>query len=276
METMLRFVFPTLVVSALFGQQATELFEKAPPPIDEALRARITKFYQAHVDGKFRQAEAIAAEDSKDIFYSSDKSRYYSFEIVKVSYSDNFTKATALVSCDSDFHAAGRRIRVKIPLTSLWKYENGDWWWYASPRSNEVQTPFGVLRPGQGTDSLSSPIPDVQKAAQQIVTKLHANKQEVELSSYQPATEEVIIPNDLQGPVRLSIEHEPLAGFEAKLDRQEVSEHELARLRLSMQPKDKAPKPTVIVKVRVEPTGQIIPIKVTFAVPPELQKLVPK
>ena len=273
---MLSFVFPLLLVSALFGQQASELFEKAPPQIDAALRARIAKFYQAHVDGKFRQAEAIAAEDSKDIYYSSDKSRYYSFEIVKISYSDNFTKATALVSCDSDFHAAGRRMRVKIPLTSLWKYENGDWWWYAVPRRDEVQTPFGVMHPGQGTDSLSAPIPDVNKAAQEILTKIRANKQEVELSSYQPATEEVVISNDLQGPVKLSLEYEPLPGFEAKLDRQEVSEHELARLRLTMQPKDKAAKPTMIVKVRVEPTGQIIPIKVTFAVPPEVQKLLPK
>ena len=81
----------------LFGQAATDLFQKAPPAVDEALRARISKFFQAHIDGKFRQAEVLVAEDSKDFFYSANKPKYLGFEIKEIAYSENFTKAKATV-----------------------------------------------------------------------------------------------------------------------------------------------------------------------------------
>jgi len=51
---------PVLLTAALWGQQAQELLEKAPPEVDDALRARVTKFYQAMVDGKFRAAYDLA------------------------------------------------------------------------------------------------------------------------------------------------------------------------------------------------------------------------
>ena len=51
----------------------TDIFEKAPPEVDNALRERVSKFFQAHVDGKFRLAEEVIAEDSKDFFYNMEK-----------------------------------------------------------------------------------------------------------------------------------------------------------------------------------------------------------
>ncbi|MBM3775494.1 MAG: hypothetical protein FJW37_10065, partial [Acidobacteria bacterium] len=48
------------------AQAPSDLFEKAPPEIDRALRERAARFYQAHVDGQFRKAEALIVEDSKD------------------------------------------------------------------------------------------------------------------------------------------------------------------------------------------------------------------
>ena len=74
----------------------TDVFEKAPPDVDNALRERVAKFFQAHIEGKFRQAEAVIAEDSKDFYYNMEKQRYLGFEIVRINYSENFTKAAAL------------------------------------------------------------------------------------------------------------------------------------------------------------------------------------
>src|SRR5215472_8240570 len=37
--------------------------ETAPPEIDQALRARVTQFYSAHVTGKWRDAFAVVADD---------------------------------------------------------------------------------------------------------------------------------------------------------------------------------------------------------------------
>ncbi|MGC8794691.1 MAG: hypothetical protein ACP5U2_15005, partial [Bryobacteraceae bacterium] len=135
------------------AQTAAELFEKAPPEVDQALRERVKFFYQCHVEGKFRQADQVVAEDSKDAFFAAEKPRYRGFEIVRIVYSDNFTRARVVVAVDTDFMAPGiGRIPVKAPLTSLWKLENGQWWWYVD-RNAGKQTPFGPMRAGEGGSS---------------------------------------------------------------------------------------------------------------------------
>src|SRR5438067_7758827 len=85
------------LVSCLSAQPPADLFHKAPPAVDEALRARISKFFQLHVEGKFRQAESLVAEDSKDFFYSANKPKYLGYEIRDIAYTDDFTKAKAVV-----------------------------------------------------------------------------------------------------------------------------------------------------------------------------------
>ena len=64
----------SLVTAA--AQDPADLFRKAPPEVDDALRQRVTAFYQAHVDGKFRAADQFVAEDSKDAFFEAPKRRY--------------------------------------------------------------------------------------------------------------------------------------------------------------------------------------------------------
>src|ERR1700682_756304 len=81
------------------GQDNSDLFEKAPPPIDEALRARVTQFYQAFTSGKFREAYPLVAEDSQDAFFAASKDTLKSCEILRIRYSDNFTKADVVEAC---------------------------------------------------------------------------------------------------------------------------------------------------------------------------------
>src|SRR5207248_340652 len=92
-----RAFFLVILSSCLSAQPAADLFHKAPPAVDDALRARISKFFQYHVDGKFRQAEALVADDSKDFFYSANKPKYMGFEIKDIIYTDDFSKAKAVV-----------------------------------------------------------------------------------------------------------------------------------------------------------------------------------
>ena len=56
------------------GQTSAPPAEAPPPEVDQALRARISEFYQDHVDGKFRQAEALVAAETKDSFYGAKPS----------------------------------------------------------------------------------------------------------------------------------------------------------------------------------------------------------
>src|SRR5579885_1559929 len=75
------------------AQDSSELFDKAPPPIDEALRARVHDFYQAHVSGKFREAFKLVADDSADVFFAAAKQQYKECDTARINYSENFTKA---------------------------------------------------------------------------------------------------------------------------------------------------------------------------------------
>src|SRR6266849_1458884 len=67
-----------------FSQDSSDLFEKAPPPIDEALRARVDKFYQSYVTGKFREAFALVAEDSQDAYFAAPKPQFKKCETIRI------------------------------------------------------------------------------------------------------------------------------------------------------------------------------------------------
>jgi hypothetical protein len=80
----------------------------------------------------------------------------------------------------------------------------------------------------------------------------------------------------MPGQVNLRLEYNGFPGFEAKLEREALQANESVKLLLRIEPRDKSPKPALTVNVRVEPLNQVIPIRVTFAVPPEVEKALPR
>src|SRR6185295_13071044 len=150
--------FPVIVAAAclpLFAQLVPPPVKPAPPEVDQALRARIGQFYQAYVDGKFRVAEQLVAEDSRDFFFEIEKQKILSFEKSEITYSDNFTKARVLTILPMEVRNARLgRITVRPPATSFWKLEKGVWWWYHFTET-VVDTPFGksVMRDEKEPDA---------------------------------------------------------------------------------------------------------------------------
>src|SRR4051812_10671921 len=103
-----------LAVFSAWGQDNP--FNRPPKDVDEALRARILAFFQYHVTGEYRKAEALVAEDTQDYFYDHNKPKYLSVEILRVDYSDNFTKAKAVVLCEQRLQGPGFGNQVfKVP-----------------------------------------------------------------------------------------------------------------------------------------------------------------
>src|SRR5579862_8034538 len=87
-----------LTVAAACQSQTPKEAPLPPADVDRALRARVEEFFQYHVTGEFRKAEALVAEDTKDLFYNRNKPRYLKFvNIDHINYNDDFTKATAIV-----------------------------------------------------------------------------------------------------------------------------------------------------------------------------------
>src|SRR5579863_7304979 len=132
-------------VAVCFAQAPKEE-PKPPADVDKALRTRVEEFFQDHVTGEYRKAEALVAEDSKDLFYNHNKPRYIKYVgIDHVTYSDNFTKAYAVVMVVSPEMIAGwGSDPAALPIPSTWKIDNGKWCWYVEPEQF-LRTPFGNI-----------------------------------------------------------------------------------------------------------------------------------
>lgn len=147
-KPMVRFSLFLVCAAACLAQTPKTPKEPPKPPadVDQALRARVQEFFQYHVTGEFRKAEALVAEDTKDLYYNRDKPRYLKFiEIARIDYNPDFTKATATVMVVTPQMIPGWEGGAPtIPIPSTWKIENGKWCWYLEPEAF-LRTPFGSI-----------------------------------------------------------------------------------------------------------------------------------
>jgi len=254
------------------AQDPAELFEKAPPDIDEALRARIRQFYQYHVEGKFRAADALVAEDSKDAFFNADKPRCSAFDITRINYADNFTRAQALVVCDTEvFMMMVGKMPVKMPLMSLWKRIGGEWFWYVESRVGEdIDSPFGVHKAGAGADAPSSGarVPAQMVSIEQIHSMVKADRQEVRFDAASAGEEQVKVSNAMPGGVTLSVEASTAPGMSLEFDRTNLGMNESAVLTIRYQPTGERTPDVINANIVVMPTNQVIPLAIRFTQPP--------
>jgi hypothetical protein len=254
-----------LLGSCLGAQNTGSFFDKAPPDVEEALRARITAFYQAHVDKKFRQADEYVAADTKDFYYEANKPAYLAFEIGKITYSDNFTKAKAVVSCKIRFPIPGfDDAPVMAPVPSTWKVENGQWYWYVDQKAGRA-TPFGVMPPAAGAAPAGG-FPSLTSApsVEMLQKSVQADKNEVQLSARKSSSDLVTISNKMPGNIWLQVDAPKTPGLEITLDRGELKTGEEAKITFHSEPQEKPVTRVAQVRVTVLPTNQVIPITVAI------------
>jgi hypothetical protein len=256
-----------IMACAVFGQNPGELFSKAPPDIDEALRSRITNFYQAHVEGKYRAADQMVAEDSKDIFFAAEKQHCRAFQIMKITYAENFTRAVVLTTCDTEVVVVmAGRIPVKMPLRSLWKTIDGQWFWYADPVvDKETVTPFGLHKPSTTPEQPAGPATFPGPVSLGSVSSMvQPDRQSVDFDPAKAATERVVLKSAMPGSVALSVQTPIIAGLEVKLDPTSIGPGESAVLSIHFEPATGLKLLSGVVSVLVEPTMQHIPIQIRF------------
>ena len=270
----------------LFAQG--DLFEKAPPEIDGPLRERVAAFYQAHVDGKFREAEKyVAAGDSQESFYQMQKQRFDSCKTLRVRYEPGHNEAIVTESCKGKWSIQGNVLNSEMAMSTTWKRVDGNWFWHLKP-AERAPSPFGNdfvynsgEKPGGGAPGpdyvLGAGLPkDMSQAAQALMQSVTTDKLEVRLKSHEPSSDVVTLENKMTGNVTLMVASEgAAAGFTATLDKAVLKPGEKALLRLEMKPRDRSPKPGGTVLVTVEPLGKVIGIPVTFSIAPETDKLLP-
>jgi hypothetical protein len=260
-----------LLPALAFGQGFGGIFDKAPPEVEQALRARVDHFYQAHKESKWRRADEVVHESAKDTFFGAEKVAFRDYKVVSITWDEGYKKARVVVDIDTDFFFPGfGKMAVNRPLASSWMIDAGQWWWYVL-QTDDKHGPFG-MRPTDGSGERPSldKVWDANAVTpDQIRKSVRADKNEVTLASHEPSHAEVTIRSVFPGPVTLRLDAIDYPGMTVKLDKTKLEKDQEARLTFDFKPWSKAKKNDFRAQVNVEPIGMIIPIEVRFAYPPQ-------
>ncbi|HXJ38599.1 MAG TPA: hypothetical protein VNH18_04930 [Bryobacteraceae bacterium] len=251
---------------AVFGQNPADLFTKAPPEMDEALRSRISKFYQTQVDGHPRQSEQYVAEDSKDYFFEMRKPRILAYEIREIDYADNFTKATVITFAQLYVKFPGfDKKPLSMPVKTLWKVVDGQWYWYIDPETIN-DTPFGKSSSPGPPAAAGGKIPDISQGPnpESLYKQVRADKQNVRLKSGEASSDHVTISSRLPGVVTLRLQANNIPGVEIKLDHTQLKPGESATLAFHAEPRPGVSRSPFTAVVVVAPINLAIPIHAAF------------
>ncbi len=241
-------------------------FNRPPAGVDEALRARILEFYKLEQEGRFRQAEGLVCEESRDRYYDMEKRRWTSVDLIQTLYEDNFTKARATMALGTTMNTFSGPLPVKAPLTSLWHLEKGTWCRYIpEPSRDGVASPFGIMRPGPPGDKPQSPIvgaPPVPQDPRQLEELVRLSRSGVTLPA-EGGSETVEILNGMPGRIELRMACPELAGLTCELSSNTVARQGKAMLTLKYSGGQAPPAP-VEVRLLVEPLGAWKHVRVQF------------
>ncbi len=255
-----------LFLPAAFGQKPADLFTKAPPDVDEALRSRVSKFYQAQVDGHPRQSEQYIAEDSKDYFFEMRKPRILSFEIRQIDYAENFTKASVVTVAQMymKFPGFGNK-PLPMPVRTLWKIVDGQWWWYIDPETVN-DTPFGKSSSSGPSTGQGGSLPDISQgpSPESLYKGVRADKQSVRFKIGEASSDQVTISSRLPGVVTLHLQANAIPGVEIKMDRTQLKPGESATVSFHSEPRTGASRAPFTAVVVVAPINLAIPIHAAF------------
>jgi hypothetical protein len=287
---MLKFGLILAAGSMVWAQQPGDLFDKAPPPIDEALRARVDQFYHAYMAGKFREAYPLVAEDSQDAFLESTKDTYKSCETVKIRYSENFTRASVVEACKGEWHWHGQVIPTQFPLTSNWRVIDGKWFWsYVKPTF--VPNPFsptGFIRIPDDAEikageakTVIPPIPANAAAARGMLGRVSVEPSTVTLRTSESAHAEVRVHNSMPGTILLSVDNLAQPGLKITPSKTQLNENEEAVVAFDYRVDDaaiacsdcaKRLHGTATAYLRIQPTNQVLPVNIVFVRSDEPEK----
>jgi len=272
-------------LAAAFAQDKSEIVDKAPPPIEDALRARVIHFYQLFTDGKFKEAYSMVADDSQDKFFQLGKDQYKGCEIIKINYTENFTKATVVTSCKSDWRFQGTTALISFPLVSNWEVLDGQWFWhYVKPTI--LPSPFSpsgyIPGPKDSADDDASRVPkDMNAAGSAILAKVGVDKSLVHLQPSGTSFDTVHVRNDLPGDVSVKLEMAPIPGLKVTMGQSVLHAHDTTAVVFEWNPADPAiqclecVKRTIsgtLVQLRIEPFSRVFPVRMTFQSPVPIAK----
>jgi hypothetical protein len=255
-----------------FGQQPTAAMEA-----EQALRARVTEFLQYHVEGNFRKAYDLVADDTKDDYFNNGKVQLKGFTIDKVVFNDNFTVATVSTMLSKTMNVIGQEFPATIPSTTTWKIENGKWVWTNDVKvvGNTPMDPPTGRRP-DATPSASNDASGLPKAfddktlaaeTQNILKQVGVDKRQVTLATNEVSEDRVIFHNGMPGSVQVELSAPDVPGFSAKIEQMFVRAGADVPVVFRYEPGDPGKRrgAPLTVALEVQPLNQVFTIQVNFS-----------
>jgi hypothetical protein len=261
--------------------------DHVPPYVDQALRDRVNGFYENFVVGSFspRKAEPFVAEDTKDFFYNAGKEQYLSYQIGKITYTDDFTKAVVVVIGKMERMIAAQKVVMDVPKDTHWKIENGQWCWTYHAYDYPV-TPMGGSNPPPASATAEprtagvipkNGSPEAMRAAGTAVLNqqpMGLDKSTVTFSLDQASSTEVVFTNGADGDIQIGLDGPMVRGLTVKLDKTTVPGHGTAIISMHYDPSDKTgakdvwePKGSILFRIFAAPFDRIFPVRVQFIGP---------
>ncbi|MBV8846584.1 MAG: hypothetical protein JO307_27580 [Bryobacterales bacterium] len=247
-----------------------------PPEVDAALRARATEFFQDFLDGKFRAAMDLVAEDTQEEYFASGKAQIKEFKIREIKYDPGFEHATVNSTVKRVWVIGGKPEEVDVEMPMTWKLEKGKWVWTHERTNSDWLTPMGpsnidlVKRNADGTvtgvpHNITQDMVDA--AAKKILQQTGVDKSTVTLAAGKPSSDKVVFHNGAQGSIHLEVQYPQVPGLDVKLDKVDLNFGEDAVVQVSYEPPSSdsaAPQPAAI-QLTVVPFNQPFSIGINFA-----------
>ena len=254
-----------LTSSAAWSQQP---FQKAPSGVEEALRARVSEHYTFFQESKFRQAEALVTEESKDAFYNMNKARHMGFSIAGVTFADDVKSARVLVTLMMLIPMMGSR-PLPFPVSTKWKLVDGEWYaHFPLPKPGDVvQTPFGPKKIVERKFAPRTPIetaprPDLKSVGRMF--RIDRDALEFPTSAPEPVQESILIENQSRGELTVRPISKPIKGVKMKLTPASISPGEEGVLTFTYEPAVRQLRRQFRVRFVIEPIAQRFSVKLKF------------
>jgi hypothetical protein len=276
--------FAVFLLSPLHAQDATALFAKAPPEVEEALRKNAGDFFQMQVAKKYGSSVKYVSEESLDAYIGSEKDSCFSIDIMGITYNDSFNDAIVTILCERGMATPVGGGRVTMPTTTYWRVENGEWKWYTPKDPNRkegdeyVMTPFGPVptRTPDMDESGKVDRKDVKLTPQvsmdQIKAALKTNPNRVILRADAASTGKAEVFNSFPGLLKVAVRWVGLKGLTAEIDRDELNANETATISIKYEPQGIAPPPkTHAVWIETSPMRSATPVLIEFRYEEEME-----
>ena len=252
---------------------------KAPPEVDQALRARLTAFLDYQSKGEFSKAYNLVAEDSKDFYLSGPKEKAVSYTIDDVQYGPDLSTATVKSTMKRQMMLAGHPVDVPQLLISEWKLEKGEWVWYHDPAKDVTKSIIGDLPVAPADATTESPIPKdlSEKAARAAAAAIVApraaiDKKSVILVLGKEATEQVTFHNSNNGQVRVQAEVRGVADtITVEPNNVMVNPQADVPFKITYKPRPESPVRGVVL-FTLEPFGSVYVLPVRLAREGQIRK----